>query len=176
MAVDFPDGAKDRFWKRVNKKGPLIPDMIECCWVWVGALDKDGYGVFGVSTLVKSARAHRVAWEFLHGDPGDLCVLHECDNPSCCNPEHLFLGTQADNMRDKMGKGRHRSGLKEHPERAAKGEGHGNAKLTEEQVREIRERYVPRKVTLHQLAKEFGVSFTTVHRALREGWRHIDVR
>lgn len=136
-------------------------------------MDKDGYGVFGVSMKVKSARAHRVAWEFLYGDPGDLCVLHEGDNPSCCNPEHLFLGTQADNVQDKMGKGRHRSGLKERPERAAKGERHGNARLTEDRVKEICRRYTPRKVTLKQLAGEFGVSFTTVHRALRDGWGHV---
>lgn len=164
MALDF----QERFWSKVAQADS------SSCWPWSAATDKDGYGVFGVSTRIKSARAHRIAWLLTRGDPKRQLVLHTCDNPSCCNPDHLFLGTPADNMKDKVRKGRHVSGMRTKPERAAKGSAHGSAKLTEEQVKEIRKRYIPRKVTLHQLGAEYNVSFTTVHNALKYGWRHVD--
>lgn len=139
----------------------------------MAARDKDGYGLFGLSSKIKSIRAHRLAWLLVHDDPGDFQVLHKCDNPACCNPDHLFLGTPLENMRDKVAKGRHISGMSLHPEKAAKGERQGNARLTEKQVVEIRRRYRPRQVTLQALANEFGVSFTTIHYVLRTGWKHV---
>lgn len=170
MAVELSTGASQRFWGKVAKEGA------DACWLWKGAVDKDGYGVFGVSSAMKSARAHRVAWQLSYGDPGRALVLHDCDTPSCCNPGHLHLGTPKENMLEKMTRGRHVSGMRVHPERAARGSRHGGAKLTEDQVRSIRARYVPRKVTLKQLAREFGVRLTTIHRALTDGWRHVDER
>lgn len=71
------------------------------CWIWTGATTAFGHGIFSRTT------AHRIAWELYNNNiPKGLCVLHRCDVPSCVNPEHLFLGTHADNMQDKVNKGR----------------------------------------------------------------------
>ena len=103
------------------------------CWVWMGCLGEGGYGQISVND--KAVLAHRVSWELHVGKipvgTGYLgtCVLHRCDNPSCVRPDHLFLGSQADNIQDMMDKGR----------RAARsGENSPAAKLTDKQVDEIR--------------------------------------
>jgi len=96
------------------------------CWIWTGSLSPKGYGKLQIGNY--HLRAHRVSYEVYVGpitDP-ELMVLHRCDNPSCVNPEHLRLGTNADNMKDKKDKGR-----------SAKGEGHGMAKLSNAQRTEI---------------------------------------
>jgi hypothetical protein len=88
-----------RFWKFANKGNP------DECWNWSGQRDKDGYGCFRFSTA-KPMRAHRYSFELHGGQPQDgLFVCHKCDNPSCVNPNHLYLGSQSDNMKD-----RHRAG------------------------------------------------------------------
>ena len=75
------------------------------CWIWTGARDRDGYGCYDLEG--HHTRAHRVSWRIYHGEiPSGLWVLHHCDNPCCVNPEHLFLGTHLDNMRDMVSKGR----------------------------------------------------------------------
>lgn len=91
----------ERLWRRVERR----PDG---CWVFTGYQTKKGYGKIhrgpGSRELV---RVHRAAWEVTYGPiPEGLFVLHHCDNPPCCNPEHLFLGTNSDNMRDMVAKGR----------------------------------------------------------------------
>ena len=84
----------------------IIGDGDDPCWLWQGSKYKDGYGVMGTvdGTL---ERTHRVAYKiFVDSIPEGMCVLHACDVPSCCNPSHLFIGTQKDNMIDMVTKGR----------------------------------------------------------------------
>lgn len=130
-------------------------DAITGCWLWVGAIGAHCYG--HIKSAGKAERAHRVSWE-LHNGPipksdghNVICVLHKCDTPTCVNPGHLFLGTQADNMADRDAKGRQ-----------AKGEGAGTARLTMREVVEIRRKYANGTVTQKYLADEFSISQTTV--------------
>lgn len=107
-------------------------DMTGPCWVWTNYKTKNGYGRCNVKTdgKWKVRGAHCVAYEAFVGNiPDGMCVLHKCDNPSCCNPSHLSLGTHQQNMSDMMRKGRGRG---------ARGERNKNAKLTESDVDEIR--------------------------------------
>lgn len=83
----------------------ITPEPNTGCHIWAASLDSVGYGLFGIRR--KLFKAHRVAWMLCKGAvPEGLCVLHKCDTPSCVNPDHLFLGTHADNMADKKRKGR----------------------------------------------------------------------
>jgi hypothetical protein len=127
-----------RFWSRVRKTSK--------CWIWTGTNlgEKKKYGVMRVGG--KSMRAHRISWVIHFGSiPSGMCVCHKCDNPVCVRPDHLFLGTDLDNVKDRDTKGR-----------TAKGERGGNAKLTERQVAKIRKRLA--KGELHrEIAKAFGV-------------------
>lgn len=96
------DRAIFRFFSRTNKGSNRLG-----CWEWIGTITNEGYGVFGAEGGFSSA--HRFSWKIHYGDiPDGLLVLHKCDNRRCVNPEHLFLGTQSDNMRDKIAKGRRR--------------------------------------------------------------------
>lgn len=89
--------AIDRFWANVDKS--------EDCWFWLGGRDRDGYGEACFDG--KKIRAHRLSWTLEFGDrPGNLGVLHKCDTPPCVRPSHLFLGNNADNVRDRIAKGR----------------------------------------------------------------------
>jgi hypothetical protein len=140
-----------RFWRGVNKDGPIHPVHGQC-WVWTLGLFENGYGAFWVGDRQK--RAHRYSWEVHVGPiPKGKRILHRCDNPCCVNPKHLFVGTDADNIADMVAKGRHPHGETHgsvtKPEARPRGEGHGMAKLTDEDVREIRRLYRWR-------SKEFG--------------------
>lgn len=130
------------FWARVVKT--------EGCWVWTGPSNAQGYGVVGH----RSRKAHRVSWEMVNGPiPDGLLIRHLCHNPPCVRPDHLTLGTQKDNMADMYDAGRGRK---------ATGLDNGHGKLTDEQIAEIRRRYVFRKVTHKMLAAEYGVSESLV--------------
>lgn len=86
-------------WSRINKRSETE------CWEWTGCRSPKGYGLFGLDG--KTRLAHRLAWETVHGRIMEgLFVCHKCDNPPCCNPGHLFIGTSADNIRDMFAKGR----------------------------------------------------------------------
>jgi hypothetical protein len=147
------------------------------CWMWTGAKQPAGYGIFTVGQ--KNYYAHRVSWEIANGRsvPAGLHVCHRCDNPPCVNPDHLFAGTAADNQRDCRAKGRRPLAS----QTRHVGIANGRAKLTEAQVIAIRSRYaaLPRKQrvrrgSLSALAAEYGVSSELVLRIVRGGiWTHI---
>lgn len=91
-----------RFWSKVLK------GTDQECWLWNASRIKDGYGKFSVSGVYQ--QSHRISWQLTNGPiPDGLCVLHRCDNPPCVNPNHLFLGTNLDNVRDMFAKGRNPS-------------------------------------------------------------------
>lgn len=137
--------------------------MSDCIPAPTGYRNRKGYAQ--VSRYGTKYQAHRWAWIEVHGPiPDDLCVLHRCDNPECINVEHLFLGTRADNNADMTTKGRH--GLT-----GTKGERHPAAKLTEQQVREIRASSEP----LAAAARRYGVCISTISGIrLRRSWKHLD--
>lgn len=131
------------------------------CWTWRGYKRPGGYGeaYFGTEPRER-VLAHRLAYEVMIGSPGDMLVCHRCDNPPCCNPAHLFLGTLQDNMTDRNAKGRQ-----------ARGERNGPAKLTADQVRSIRADTRPNAV----IAKEYGIAPNTVPGIKRrKTWKHVE--
>jgi HNH endonuclease len=146
-----------RFWRYVRKTPK--------CWLWVGYLHH-GYGVI-CGDEDKNLRAHRVSWIIHNGPIKDgLLVCHHCDNRRCVRPDHLFLGTYADNNADMSCKGR----VKFNPQY---GEKCGASKLTVAQVIKIRQLQA-KGITLQELANRFGVGLNTVHCiATRKTWRHI---
>lgn len=149
-----------RFWSKVDQRGP------DECWAWQGWIDQKGYGYFGYRYRMR--RAHRISWLLTHGEwPGDLMVLHRCDNPSCVNPAHLFLGTAQDNTDDMIIKGRKRVGYR------PKGSEHGNSKLTEIDIPVIR-KMLNDGYTMDAVAAHFNVARSTIGR-VKSGacWKHI---
>lgn len=141
----------------MRKKKPIkerIESMVDkCggCWNWKGHKSLFGYGQIKING--SQQMAHRVTYELYVGRiPKGLCVLHKCDNPSCCNPDHLFLGTMKDNVIDCMKKGRRSN---------RKGENNNNAKLTEIQVKEIRRKHESGARGV-ELAREYNVSKQTI--------------
>ena len=161
-----------RFWSKVDRTaGP------DACWPWVARVGAGGYGVIRFGS--KHRRAHRVAYELAHGPiPTDLFVCHTCDNPRCCNPRHLWLGSPGDNMADRDSKGRQargeRSGRHTQPGATPRGERVGTAKLTAAHVLSIRERDTAGGATISALAREYGVTRAAIRAILlRTSWRHL---
>jgi hypothetical protein len=144
-----------RFWSRV--------EWSPYCWQWGGCVGQKGHGL--ISFQNRLYHSNRVAWEFVFGPiPYGKLVLHTCDNPACVNPEHLWLGTVADNHRDMVSKSRN-----------AMGEKHGAARLTTEQVKSIRVEGANKPHGIRtKLAKRYGVHRETVSAILdRRTWRHV---
>lgn len=152
------DPLSESFWDHVDSSGGP-----STCWPW-----KPRHTLYGRVRIPGTGRnlsTHRVAWELTHGTPipAGLWVLHHCDNPSCCNPDHLYVGTHADNVADKVRRGRGWKPI---------GELHPSAKLTAQQVREIRARI--NTETRKSLAEEFGVSGALIsHIVARRLWKHL---
>lgn len=138
----------------------------DSCWNWVGATDGGGYGIF-IKKGGERSKAHRYIWERIYGNiPKRMCICHHCDNPSCVNPKHLFLGTQKDNVQDKMNKGRF---IK------MKGRKNGRSIMTKDKVIELRKLYKSGNYTYMQLVKRFGISQTQVARIVKkESWSWVD--
>jgi hypothetical protein len=154
LAPDL-DKALERFWSRVDKHGEGE------CWPWTRAIDEYGYGTLSLGD--HKVKAHRFAYFATHQDANPaLNVCHSCDNPRCCNPAHLWLGTQSENNHDKVIKGRHPDGFVG-----------PTIKLNTDQLNEILES----KESTRSLARKFGVHDTTIHR-IRSGerWSHVTAR
>ena len=140
---------EERFWDKVDKT--------DTCWNWTASRNHRGYGKFSVG--YRTVGAHRVSWELANGpipegeDYHGTCVLHKCDNPSCVNPNHLFLGTIQDNIQDRVAKGR-----------SSTGDDHYRNKITSKRVSHLRKLLAEGKLSQRQLAKMFGISQPHVSR------------
>lgn len=132
------------------------------CWIWMGGKNASGYGLFSIGRKLRLA--HRMSWEFTYGfSPDNLVICHRCDNRACVNPEHLFLGDNKDNAKDKMKKGRHI-------------QSYGNTKLTISDILEIRELWLTGNYSQIELAKKFNVGHSCINRVIdRNKWRGIDL-
>ena len=150
--------AKIRFWEKVEKR----PNG---CWIWTSYVNKDGYGMLSYSG--KTERSHRFVWMMEYGEiPAGMCICHKCDNPACVNPDHLFLGTQRQNIVDMCSKERQRG--------SGKGERHHMSKLTREQVLEIRELYESGQYTIRKLADVYPVGRSMVWYIVSgKNWIHV---
>lgn len=148
------------------------------CWPWLGGRNKMGYGVVFFPGRHNGYLAHRAAYTIAKGPLGNLLACHTCDNPTCCNPNHLFPGTHDVNKADSVVKQRHAhgstSGVNTHPERYPRGSKRPTARLNEDQVREIRQLYAAGGRTYKSLAIQFGVGKTTIESAVRRVfWQHV---
>ncbi len=146
----------ERFWEKVDKSGE--------CWIWTGYTLPTGYGQITERRFGK-VRVHRLSYEIAFGPiaPG-LHVCHRCDNPPCVRPDHLFLGTDADNLHDMAAKGRRAE---------TAGEGNGNARLTAEEVTAIRTAGA-RGVSSGVLAETYGMSYRAIRDILtRRRWASV---
>lgn len=146
----YSEDVIERFWKKVK----ISTDSD--CWDWTASKNKKGYGTFGTGKKdngkPRIENSHRVAYKIAKGKiPDGRLVCHHCDNPSCCNPSHLFLGTHQDNVDDMVQKGRQ-----------VKGKKNGRAKLKWPDVQKIRETHLLGETSLSQLARENNVSHTTI--------------
>jgi hypothetical protein len=156
VEIKLTENQLANFWKKVNRGNPHE------CWEWTASLTNVGYGAFGISG--KMRLAHRISWTLTNGiiDAGKF-ACHTCDNRKCCNPAHLFIGTAAANSSDMVTKGRSMKGSKS-----------SMAKLTEDQVADIRSRYSRGGCTYREIAETFGVHEKLIgHIVRREGWKHV---
>lgn len=154
-STELSDKVIASFWAKVCR------GTADVCWPWTGSTDGKGYGKLHVRPKMWSA--HRLAWKIHYGALDDnLSVLHRCDNPRCVNPDHLFLGTVADNNADMRAKGRHAHGEKQY-----------RALLTADQVRSIRQKATD-GTSLTEIARQMGVSRSSIGAIVRgKLWKHI---
>jgi len=152
-----------RFWKKVDKSS------LDGCWEWTGAIKPNGYGTVWTGTTDGLQSAHRFSWQIHfgkiphHPSSHGMCVCHRCDNRSCVNPEHLFIGTHTDNMKDMFNK---------HRRKVAKGMYAGNSTLNESDVLKIRS--LAGQMMQKDIASLFGVSGHAIYSIMkRRTWKHI---
>ncbi len=159
-SMSFEEKIKKRFFSKFSRKGD------DDCWIWTGSRLPKGYGSFSVNRIRKNA--HRVSWTIHYGEiPSGMLVCHKCDNPPCVNPYHLFIGTNQDNVNDKMNKGRQRW-------TTVKGAQHYKAILTEKDVLKIRKMYSTKKYSSFQLAELFQVSRGCIDGVVyNKTWKHL---
>lgn len=144
----------------------VIPVTESGCWLWTAHLMNKGYGQFWSGERL--VLAHRASYSFFVGDPLDLDVLHKCDVPCCVNPDHLFLGTHAENMADMARKGRSDKSWK------VRGSDATPSRLSADQVLEIRKLYATGAFSQRALARQFAVSQPAIKCITkRQVWRHI---
>lgn len=159
---------EEKFWTQVDKNGSIPPHMphLGNCWEWVGGMNGNGYGRFQAGE--NKSNSHRLSYELAYGpiSSKDMFVCHKCDNPRCVCPDHLFLGTNNDNMRDMISKGR-----AQHPE----GSDNSMSKLTDEQVREIRLLVDTGNLSRREIALMYNVSHSAINRIVW-GISYKDVR
>ena len=150
----------DRFWEKVDRSTP------DACWEWTAPLAVHGYGQFLMD--YKMYGAHRVAYMLTKGViPEGKVVMHTCDNRACVNPNHLVVGTQAENLEDMTRKGRRRVG-------PCIGSRNGTAILNEDDVAAVRAMALTRRFTQEQIGKLFGIDQTTVSLIVtRKKWKHV---
>lgn len=151
-AYSRPDDSVERFWQNV--------EISDGCWIWRGAPDAHGYGRLRVRGV--TVKAHRFSYAIHKGEiPPDTCVCHLCDTPLCVNPDHLWLGSNADNIQDRTAKGR-----------SARGSSNGNAAaLTDDDIRRVRLSDLPVK----ELADALNVHWSTIYGIRqRKTWKHLD--
>ena len=132
------------------------------CWIWQRSKDKDGYGYIKAKGIRSAYKAHRLSYKIFNGEITDgLFVCHKCDNPSCCNPEHLFLGTAQENKHDSIIKDRHATGSRCH-----------KSKITKEQAIYI----LKSSLSAPKLASEYGIHRNSIY-ALRSGktWKSLNI-
>jgi DNA-binding XRE family transcriptional regulator len=144
-----------RFHSNVNKKNE------DECWNWTGYKQKSGHGQLRMRQ--QNFYAHRIAYIITNGQYNEnLCVCHKCDNPACCNPKHLFLGTMSDNMKDKVIKNRQSKGTEV------------SGILTEQEVLEIKRIYADGNTTQTLLGRKYGVTQSTIGRIISgHRWGHL---
>lgn len=162
--------ARGRHWRPFLERfeDSYTPEPNSGCWLWIGSMTGTGHacgkGYGAISKDGRYVRAHRISWEMANGPiPDGMHVLHKCDTTTCVNPDHLFIGTNLDNVLDKVAKGRARSGR-------LCGSRNGASKLTDETVRLIRVSSESAPI----LAAKLGVSSTAIKRVRRrELWAHV---
>jgi len=152
------------FWSRVQRTAT--------CWFWSGYCDRDGYG--RVRFRGRMVGAHRVAWILTYGDIAiGMHILHRCDTPRCCRPDHLFIGTNADNVSDRHAKGRSKNLFRSSPDHHARlrsGQNHWAAKLTDYDVIKLRAMRA-NGAKLIDIAACFNINHGTASRISRGIWR-----